>query len=65
MGATSPAYKTCPFCGSADVGLIKDSKTGNYHVICKDCRGRTAYYQTAAQAVRNWNGSAKIRRLIE
>jgi Lar family restriction alleviation protein len=67
VNAYSPWVRTtdrgpspCPFCGSGRVHLEETESTHTYnktfyHYACDKCGGRTAYKDTEALAIEDWN----------
>ena len=54
--------KPCPFCGSDDVHMLGDDEDGVFHVMCKNCRAETDYFDTEDDAANAWNRRAQDER---
>ena len=48
--------KSCPFCGSDDVHLLGDHEDGVFHVMCKNCKAESDYFDDVEDAaIAAWN----------
>lgn len=46
---------SCPFCGCAEIEMMKIYDTGGWYLRCGDCRVETPVYSTLQLAIKKWN----------
>lgn len=46
---------SCPFCGCAEIEIMKIYDTGGWYLRCGNCRVETPVYSTLQLAIKKWN----------
>lgn len=49
-------WRSCPFCGCADIALGEDEEYNLFYVECTNCEAKGPECKTISEAGRYWNG---------